>query len=251
MSSLTNDVRIIESSSNKGNCYFYFDNKIMVDFGNQIAMYKIREYLKDTLALFLTHIDYDHTDTSILKTIMREFPRIKVFGNQQTVDKCLEDGFVINLIEPMQKVRIPTKDYEIVATPINLYHDEHIDNFGYYFEKTRIDFNILVKNLFHATDTGTLDGINIPKCDILCVECNHNEELVLEKLAKAPLGDYANVLLPRVLETHLNNNKFWEFVNKFKKEDSIIFGLHPSNSNIDWKNLSKEEEKIFEWRTNE
>ena len=129
--------------------------------------------------------------------------------------------------------------YELGEYEIASFELEHnVPNYGYRInKKTPIEYYAdnelyLEENsyfkIFHATDTGTLDHVSAPGCDLYMVEHNYKEELLRRAIArKKAEGGY--IYEARTLDDHLSvaEAREWLAINNTKNAE--VVELHKSD----------------------
>lgn len=197
-------------SNSKGNSVIY-DERFMVDCG--VPYSHIKNDIKYLEFVFLTHRHNDHFNLKSLTTLNAK--GIKIV--------CCEW-----LKEPLERLGITpyvvelNKWYDfgsIKASAFKLYHD--VENCGW-------RLNIDNQKVFHATDTGTLEGIKAKGYQVYAIEANYDEE-VLNELVEKQLenGEFAHGIRSR--ETHLSIQQAQQFIKENATENYEVIELHRSN----------------------
>jgi phosphoribosyl 1,2-cyclic phosphodiesterase len=198
----------IISSSSKGNSVIY-QGRIMVDCGVPYSI--ISDRVRDIDLLLLTHSHGDHINLSTIKKMQLEKPSLRI--------GCCE--WMIPLLEGVRNIDKYNiggiyQYGEFTISPIKLYHD--VPNCGYriFAEGNKI---------LHATDTKHLIGITAKGYDLYALECNYDEETVLDIIeAKESRGEFSHER--GAVNSHLSEQQAYDFFFKNKKEDSILLRLH-------------------------
>lgn len=195
----------ILASSSSGNCVII--NDVMIDCG--ISFSKLKKKLYKIRYLLLTHIHTDHINTTALRNIKEQFPRIKVIGNYEVhqthgVDIISNSGYPVK-----------TKHYEFL--PFEGVHDVIVQGFTWKFENNKI---------IYITDTATLKHAPKDKYDYLFLESNHDKDLI-EKIRDKRKGTYSPYLSAK---RHLSTQdcRLFYYLNRANK-DSKLIELHKSS----------------------
>lgn len=181
---------------------------IMIDCGVSFARMRDDLYKVDTL--LITHSHSDHIHPATLRSIRKEFPRIKVYGNahvayQYKVDQVLGKAKVI-----LPKNRI--------IYPMEGLHDVPVTYFYILFGKTTI---------LYATDTCKVENPRDLALDFVFLESNYDERK-LKELAKE--YEHRGYDPAKSSLRHLSCQKCKEFyyVNR-RDETSKLIELHQSS----------------------
>ncbi len=231
--------KIIETGSH-GNAVVIED--FMIDCG--VPFKKVEKYLNGRKAILLTHRHADHINVSTVKHIYEYYPNILIFGNQDVYDFLLENDIVINKLELNEEITLDFNDLsKVTIKPVFLYHD--VENYGYLLKYE--GFLKEEEIIFYGTDTHTLEGINIPKCDKIYLECNYEDKTLYnsrEENNKTGKFDYSI----RVEYTHLSLRQWLDFCMKFLKDDGVAYAMHQSlnNNPLDKLDYRMEELKILD-----
>ena len=134
---------------------------IMIDCG--IPFKKMKEDLYKVDTLLLTHSHSDHIHPATLKSIRKEFPRIKVYGNAHVAYQ-----YDVDIVIGTARVRLP-KNREVI--PVEGRHDVPVTYFY-------IIMNGL--NIMYATDTMKVENpLDLP-LDYVFLESNYDETKLRE-----------------------------------------------------------------------
>lgn len=196
------------ASGSKGNAVLYHGG-ILVDCGVPFAL--LEPYLFDIQIILLTHIHGDHFNLSTINKLMANRPMLRIGCGPWMVEH-LEGIRNVDVIVPGQ-----VYDYGLFSiSSFTLYHD--VPNCGYriYKDETRI---------FHATDSGHLEGITATGYDLYCVESNYNEETIDAEIAAIEArGEFA--YKKGVMNSHLSEQQADDFIYRNRAEHSEIVRLH-------------------------
>ena len=193
----------IISTGSHGNAIVYHDS-IMVDCGVPFAA--VKPYLRRLQIILLTHEHKDHLNIETLRKIVFERPGIRIacgdwlkdqinFGN---VD-VLKFGAVYNYTGFQVSV-------------VKLYHD--VPNCGYRIFKDGT-------KIFHATDTGTLEGITAKNYDLYAIESNYPEDTINAQIER-------NYYKIGAVNSHLSDQQARNFIDENRGEFSQVLRLHES-----------------------
>ena len=204
----------IIASGSSGNCLIYH-NTIMIDCGVPYSL--IKPYVSDLQIVLLTHVHKDHINIRTLKKIVQERPTLRI--------GC--GVWMLEYLEGIDRRNIDVYefakwyDYGHFKLSIGkLYHD--VPNCFY-----RIDKNSY--KIFHATDTGHLEGISAYGYDLYALEYNHDEETALKVIEEARRkGEFTHLI--GSMRTHLSEQQANEFYYKNRAEHSQVIRLHETKS---------------------
>lgn len=211
----------IISSSSKGNAVLIND-VILIDCG---VPYKLIEPYANKLALvLLTHIHGDHFREATVRHLARQRPALRWCCGPWMVQALAQAGVDLRRVDVLDMDLQPGNVYpysiygEIYTiNPLTLTHD--VPNCGY------VICRLGAEKLFYATDTGTLDGISAPGCDLYLIECNHKEAEIEERAAeKEAQGVYAYERRAAANHLSLEQAIDWLAVNMGPK--SLFVPLH-------------------------
>lgn len=204
---------IIETGST-GNATV-IENCILIDCG--IAYKKLKPFVKDLNLVLLTHIHSDHLNKSTIKKLASERPTLRFGCGEWLVQELLNCGVKIENIDLYKPGKIYNYN-DIIKIKIELTtHD--VPNCCYFIK-------INNKQVFYATDTCTLDGIEAKDYDLYLVEANYLDDNELENRIKQHQEKGEFSYESRVKKTHLSQVKAWEWLLENKKEDSIYVFMH-------------------------
>lgn len=219
----------IIATGSRGNAVLY-DKSILVDIG--VPFKKVLPYLDNVKVILISHIHSDHLSISTLKAIINYYRYKKdkplIFGNQNVYLECKLHDIIIESHALGQKIKFKKQGYNYDINGVHLYHD--VLNFGYLINRVdELDNSTFLQ--FHATDTGTLEGITLPSCDGIALECNYDEKILKakeEELLEKGLYNH----LQRVDRDHLSSKQYNKFIKKFLKSDGVATPLHQSKENL-------------------
>ena len=210
-----NDILNIISSSSSGNCYIY-NQDLMVDIG--VPFSKIKSYYKDIKLLLLTHLHSDHLMKTTLKKIIYEKPTLKIVCGWWLVNNLVEIGVDKKNIYVLEI----DKKYDLgkyIIEPVMAFHD--VPNCGY---------KIIIKStnykIFHISDTGSIDHIEAKDYDWYSIEGNYETDEEIKKKIKEAREKGEFCYLERVQNTHINQVKALNWLNKNKGVDSQFQFIH-------------------------
>ena len=225
---LSEDVRVISTGSQDGNCVLYF-NEVMVDVGIPFVRLfnksKKLNLIEDLKVVLLTHTHGDHIHYNTLASIQRYNPAVKVVCGEwmkapidqynQTADFKISNVYIIDVLEEYN-----IDDYFITAFPLS--HD--VLNCGYFIEKDKV--------VVHATDTYTMANVPVREdIDYYAIEFNFDRDYV-EEVIDREIKETGFSHRERAIETHLSFQVALGYIRKCatKKQDYIIIPLHTSSA---------------------
>lgn len=187
----------------------------MVDIG--LPYTKLKEALRETKLILLTHIHKDHINDVTVRKIIVNNENI-IFGCCEWLVKKL-----LNLGVPKERLHIynigKVYDYQTYKIiPIRLYHD--VENCGY-----RIIRQDGYKHI-HITDTKTVHGISAKDYDSVAIECNFEKNFANRLIEIARINkEFTHV--SGSINSHLGVDQ----AIKFKNDNNIskLIPLHISS----------------------
>ena len=181
---------------------------MMFDCG--IPFKEMREDLYKVDSLFITHSHSDHVKEATLKSIRKEFPRIKVYGNANVAYQ-----FDVDVVVGIAKIKL-TKNRIVI--PFDGVHDVPVT--GYIIQMK--DLNIL-----YMTDTARVEMPEDLPLDYVFLESNYDENTLVQ-LAKQYRTKTYNPLESSL--RHLSTQKCKEFYYVHRRDrDSKLIELHMSH----------------------
>lgn len=202
----------ILSSGSNGNAVVINDS-ILIDCG---VPFKTLQSVKNQLKLvLLTHIHSDHFNPRAVRALHRERPGLRWGCCEWMVGPLLEAGVDKRVIDVMENEIFSCYINLASVAPATLVHD--VPNCGWKI--------ITDEQIFYATDTATLDGIDAHGYDLYMVEANHTEEeLKARQAAKLAAGEYSHE--SRAASTHLSKEKAEEWLYRNMGPNSKYIFLH-------------------------
>ncbi len=230
-------VEKIQSNSH-GNAVVY-GGRFLVDCGvnyKQIKEYREYNHINDVL---ITHVHSDHYNLETLKKMKRNKPNLNIYMYKKTFLDAIElindiDDYDFkwlqnNITRDWEGFKFETKykDYfEIILHPVehdvsnvalSITQNTHAGGNTYYHQRA-----------FHATDCGSLDGIQVVgEYDVFAIEMNYQEKDVFEILSAKESFD--EELYNRFIDNHLSLEQAMAFIKKttkdyqgFKKKYEVI-----------------------------
>ncbi len=198
-------------SNSKGNAVIY-DERFMVDCG--VSFRQLKPYIEKLEFVFLTHRHNDHFN---IKTITS----LNSIGIKFVCCEWLQESLNRLGVQPIVIDLNKWYDFEIIkASAFKLYHD--VENCGW-------RLSIGNEKVFHATDTGTLEGIKAKGYQVYALEFNYDEE-TLNQMVKEQIenGEFAHGL--RSVETHLSIQQAEQFISENATENYEVIKLHQSST---------------------
>jgi len=195
----------IISTGSKGNAVVINDI-ILIDCG--VPFKALKEVYKGLRLVLLTHEHGDHFNRATIRKLAQERPTLR-FGCcdwlvGQLVD-CGVDKRNVDVYNP--NCRYGYSDFLLV--PFGLTHD--VPNCGYKICINAPSGNTTFKNIFYATDTSSLDGIEAKSYDLYLIEANHGKDEIAQKIySKEKYGEYSYER--RARENHLSKEAADDFI---------------------------------------
>ena len=153
----------IISTGSKGNAVVIND-AILIDCG--VPYKRLEPVAKGLKLVLLTHIHGDHFKPKTVVALHRERPTLRFGCCVWMVEPLLDAGVDSRMIDVFQPGVTYVYGARLEISPVALTHNVH--NCGYRIRENGED-------LFYATDTGTLDGIEAKGYDLYLVEANHTK----------------------------------------------------------------------------
>lgn len=210
------DYNLIASNSS-GNSIIIRE-QIMLDIGIKLKDKNLIEpFMKDIKAIFVTHRHSDHIQLPLMKWILKEYPKIHWFYNEDVKEYLDEKlvrkvkGEVIPFERPNEHIIVENIWYNIGILkfmPLEMLHD--VPNHGFYI-RFKDDYKVFV-----GYDTSSMEHIKIPPItDLIIIEHHHEEEhydkLISEKVLE---GEYSHEIGAR--ETHHSFEQAKSFLDRNK-----------------------------------
>lgn len=206
----------ILATGSRGNAVLIGNRReILVDCG--VPMTKLEPYADKLKLVLLTHIHSDHFNKSTVKALARRRPTLRFACGAFLVEALLGAGVDKRNIDVCtEESAFYYPSLSAMVYTYSLVHD--VDNLAYLVKMGR-------EQLFYATDTGTLDHISVPGCDLYMVEANHTkEDIEARKKAKQAAGQYAYE--SRAAATHLSQEQAMDWLYRNMKPHSQYVFLH-------------------------
>lgn len=192
------------------------NHSVLIDCG--VTWKALLPCVKEIQLVFLTHIHGDHFNAATIKRLAYERPAIRFVCCEWMVKSLLEAGVRdtrIDVVKPGTWAAW-TLEETVYASPVKLTHN--VENCGW-------RFSIAEETLFYATDTGTLDGINVKDYDLYLVEANHTRADLEARLAeKEAAGEYAYER--RAAENHLSMEQAIDWLSQNMATWSVWVPMH-------------------------
>lgn len=180
------------------------NKNIMIDCG--VPFSKVKPYMKDLYLVLLTHIHGDHFNPRTVRALHRERPGLRWGCCEWMVGPLLEAGVDKRVIDVYQHGDTLCYFRLFMIEPVFLTHD--VPNCGW---KLALFKDGKSENVFYATDTGTLEGVDAPGYDWYFIEANHTRaELEERARAKLDAGEFAYEI--RAARNHLSQEQAEEWL---------------------------------------
>lgn len=211
----------IISTGSKGNAVV-INNTIMIDCGVPL---KALEGVKKNLKLvLLTHIHGDHFKPRTVRALAKERPTLRWGCCEWMVGPLLAAGVdkrVIDIMKPDIPGCVSNGRIYLglaIVRPEPLTHN--VPNCGWHITCGG-------ENLFYATDTGTLEGVEAKGYDLYMIEANHTRgELEARIAVKQAAGEYAYEYA--AAENHLSREQAedWLYANMEPRSQYVFLHQH-------------------------
>lgn len=160
------------SSGSKGNAVL-LSEYILLDCG--VPYKQIEPYMRQLQLVLLTHIHGDHFNPATIRRLHKERPALRFGCCQWLVRPLLDAGVAEKCIDVYSPDSIYAYGPGVKVSTFCLAHD--LDNCGY---RVWIDG----ESALYATDTGTMEGVSAPDCDLYMIEANHTEAEIAERIQR-------------------------------------------------------------------
>lgn len=204
----------IIASGSTGNGTIINDH-ILIDCG--VSFKALKPFVKDLDLVLLTHIHSDHFKPSTLQELHRRRPTLRFGCGRWLVEQLIYIGIPARNIDVME----PGYDYiyadgAYIVQQFKLVHN--VPNCGYLITEG-------TERVFYATDTGSLDGVEAPGCDLYLIEANHSEAEIQERIReKLAAGEYSYEAAAAV--NHLSREKAYEWLSRNMWPNSKYLFMH-------------------------
>jgi L-ascorbate metabolism protein UlaG (beta-lactamase superfamily) len=186
------------STGSQGNAVIINDI-ILIDCG--VSFKTLKDYYKKLSIVLLTHIHSDHFNKATIKKLAFERPLLRFGCCEWLVSALVDCGVSKTNIDVLEVEKYYCYKY-FGLYPVKLTHN--VPNCGYKLEMNG-------QNLFYATDTGDLYGIEAKNYDLYMIECNHTEEELWERIKnKLDAGEYCYEF--EAAKNHLSKAKCDDFI---------------------------------------
>ena len=177
------------------------NSNILIDVG--VPFKALEPVKKDLKLVLLTHSHGDHFKPRTVRALHKERPTLRWGCCEWMVGPLLEAGVdkrvidVANADVPGDTSKALIYNGLAIVRPEPLVHD--VPNCGWHISSSK-------ENLFYATDTATLDGIEAKDYDLYMIEANHTrEELEARARAKMEKGEFSYEV--RAAANHLSQEQ--------------------------------------------
>lgn len=205
----------IIATGSSGNAVI-LDDRILIDCGVPYKM--LRPYAKDLRLVLLTHEHGDHFKAGTVRALHRERPALRWGCCEWMVKHLLDAGIDKRVID----VYVPTCSAvyhwigDLMVIPVPVFHN--VPNCGY-------KLALGGEKIFYATDTGSLDGIEVPYYDLYLIEANHTQAEIEERIReKEAAGDF--IYETAAMQNHLSREQALEWLAQNMGRNSKYVFLH-------------------------
>lgn len=211
----------ILSSGSKGNALYIEEGslRILIDCG--VAYSKVKSVRPHMI--FLTHEHADHFKSKTIRSLLNDNPLCKVVAGPHLWDKISETGIDsrrVSIAPPGKVVTLGMGAYTVKAEPLELIHD--VPNYGW---KLTIESPEGTATMMYATDTASIDHIELPGLDYYFIEANYEDEEIEQRIAeKVAAGEFAYEY--RARENHLSKAQTDKWLAENAGENSTFIYMH-------------------------
>lgn len=212
----------IIASGSDGNATIIND-EILIDCG--VPMKALAPHKDDLKIVLLTHAHGDHFKPSTVAALAKSRPSLRWAVCDWMVAKLLYIGVRASQIDVIQPGCAASYDGIAAIMPEKTTHD--VPNCCWHiFTKSG--------DLFYATDTGSLDGIEAKGYDLYLVEANHKREEIEKRFRqKRDWGYYSYEI--RAAENHLSEEQAVDWLTQNMSQKSRWIPMH-QHKNIEERN---------------
>lgn len=214
----------IISTGSKGNAVV-LDGVILVDCG--VSWKKLRPYAQQLRLVLLTHVHGDHFKPATVRALHRERPGLRWCCCPWMVEPLLEAGVSRRVID-VAEVGILNAYANLGAVKAEeTLHN--VPNCAWLIwllkDVGRERLMDEVERVFYATDAANLDDVQAPGYDWYCIEANHKEAELEERLAaKLEAGEFAYEAAAR--ENHMSEEQAMAWLRENMGPNSRYVLLH-------------------------
>ena len=219
------DFNVLATGSS-GNCVI-INKSIAIDLG--VTFKSLEAVKKDLKLVLLTHAHGDHFKPRTVRALHKARPTLRWGCCEWMVGSLLEAGVDRRVIDVFGTGDTLCYWRLCAVTPQLLVHD--VPNCGWRI--TMFDGE-KDQNLFYATDTATLDGVEASEYDLYLIEANHTrEELEARAKAKLEAGKYAYEY--RAAANHLSQEQAldWLYQQMGPHSKYVFLHVHQDRSKPD------------------
>ena len=159
----------------------------------------------------------DHLNRVTIKNLARERPSLRFGTPDYLVSTVIDCGVSKRNIDVLEHGQVYIYGNYAIC-PFPLMHD--VPNTGYHISLGKEN-----ENIFYATDTNSLDGIDAFGYDLYLVEANYSEKEIVERIRrKQEAGEYCHEW--DVLQNHLSREKADDWLYRNMGPNSRYIYLH-------------------------
>lgn len=188
----------IINSGSDGNAVV-IEGEVLIDCG--VSFRRLAKYYRDLKIVLLTHVHTDHFNKRTINRLGQERPTLRFGCCGWLAADLASCGIPADRADIYRAGR--SYDYgALQVEPVKLHHN--VDNCGY-------KICIRGQNLFYATDTGSLNGIEAKGYDLYMVEANYTDDEMEQRIKeKEESGVYPYEY--EVMQNHLSKSKCDDFI---------------------------------------
>jgi len=186
---------------------------LMVDCGVPFKL--LKDVYKDLRIVLMTHCHSDHFCKSTIKKLAAERPGLRWGVGEWMARPLVDQGVAKNRIDIFDfGIMYDFCDFAISTFP--LYHNA--PNCGYHIK-------LQGKDIFYATDTGSLDGLALPDFDLIMIEANYTDAEIEQTIAaKMESGEFCYETA--VVNNHLSKAQADDFISQHLKPGGEYQYIH-------------------------
>lgn len=209
----------IIATGSKGNAVLV-NGKYLFDCG--VSFSKIRPYIRDLRAVFLTHEHSDHFNPRTIRKIHQVRPMVKFMACPNLFSKLAEAGVEPFAVVPLTVQSIqPYPMFDMSILPLPLIHD--VENVGYWVSICEGESR---EDVLYATDTQSIP-FAAPWLDLYLIEANYTTaELEARRAAKQARGEFTYEDRAQACHMSYETATAWVEQNRGPKSEVVFLHQH-------------------------